>query len=372
MRIDRLTTSSFRNINTPEIELAPGVNLFVGRNGQGKTNLLEAVCLFKFGRSFRTHHDSEMIRFEDPFCRIEAACVFADGHAEDFSISIERGGQKKVVVSGEELLKLSALVGRYPVVLFGPHDLRLVSGQPADRRRFVDIVGSMTDGLYIGLLKDYRRILNQRNAALKARASRSERDAWNSELVDKGITLILRREEITAELENHLRTHIADLDVPFDFCLEYKSTLLAESASLVGNGQSPGRDEIKTVFEAKLVSLEREEIRRGSTLAGPHRDDVTMKLSGTDIKKYGSQGQRRLLAILLKLSEMTFLESRNREKCILLLDDVFSEFDRAITRRLQALLESGRQVLVTSPVELDWASSGDVRVFAVENGNVGV
>ncbi len=353
-----------------EIQLNPGVNLFVGENGQGKTNLLEAVFIFKFGRSFRTHRDAELIRFEEPFCRSESACGFDDGHSEDFAISIERNGHKKISAANEELATLSELVGRFPVVLFGPQDLRIVSGLPAERRRFVDIVGSMTDALYMRLLKDYRRILTQRNAALKRRVSHTELEAWNCELVDKGIDLILRRQAVTEKLEIYLAQHTQKLDVPFEFHLQYHSAILNESGLAAGNGASIGRDVMRTVFEARLVSLEAEEMRRGTTLAGPHRDDMIVRLAGRDVKKFGSQGQRRLLAILLKLSEMTFVEAENREQCVLLLDDVFSEFDSSITGRLQGLLQSGRQVLVTSPVSLDWASSGDVRVFSVKNGDV--
>ena len=134
-----------------------------------------------------------------------------------------------------------------------------------------------------------------------------------------------------------------------------------ENAALAG---------MQSVFETKLITLEHEELRRGTTLAGPHRDDVSIELSGNDVRKFGSQGQRRLLAILLKLAELSYLESELRERCVLLLDDVFSEFDREITAKLQRLLEGDRQVFVTSPVPLDWARSHDVRVFDVQDGRV--
>jgi DNA replication and repair protein RecF len=370
LRVETLSTKHFRNLRDPEVSLAPGVNLFVGENGQGKTNLLEAVYLFKYGRSFRTRRDAEMIRFGEAFCRAEATCSFADGHAETFAAAVERKGDKKVTISGEAVDKLTELVGRYPVVLFGPQDLRLISGQPVDRRRFVDMVGSMTSPSYIRLLKDYRRVLNHRNAALKARASRTERDAWSTELVDRGSSLIVQRFAVTAILEKHLRRHTKELDTPFDFSLEYESAILRESGELAGNGGNAGADELKGVFETKLLSLEGEEIRRGTTLAGPHRDDIAVKLSDKDARKYASQGQRRLLAILLKLAELSHIEAELKEPCVLLLDDVFSEFDREITGKLQGLLESGRQVLVTSPVPLDWAASRDVRGFAVHRGGV--
>jgi DNA replication and repair protein RecF len=370
VRVETFSTTQFRNLSDPEVTLAPGVNLFVGENGQGKTNLLEAVYLFKYGRSFRTRRDTEMIRFEQPFCRVESSCCFEDGHTETFAAAVERSGDKKITITGETIEKLSSLVGRYPVVLFGPQDLRLISGQPADRRRFVDMVGSMTKPSFIRLLKEYRRVLNHRNAALKARVSRTERDAWSAELVDKGCSLILQRLAVTAVLENYLRRHTENLDTPFDYSLEYDSAIVRESAAVAANEDEAGTDELKEVFEAKLLSLEGEEIRRGTTLAGPHRDDIAVKLSGKDARKYASQGQRRLLAILLKLAELSHIETELKEPCVLLLDDVFSEFDREITGKLQGLLESGRQVFVTSPVPLDWAASRDVRTFGVYRGKV--
>ena len=147
MRVDNLSTTLFRNLNHRDLSFAPGVNLITGENGQGKTNLLEAVYFFKFGRSFRTRQDEEMIRFGEAYCRAESSCVFGDNHREDFEAALERGAAKKIKITGKPVEKLSDLIGRYPVVLFGPQDMTLVTGQPAERRRFVDMVGSMTDSL---------------------------------------------------------------------------------------------------------------------------------------------------------------------------------------------------------------------------------
>jgi DNA replication and repair protein RecF len=175
---------------------------------------------------------------------------------------------------------------------------------------------------------------------------------------------------MTTIIENYLHEHANILEVPFGVSLEYEGAIVRESARIAGNGGEVGGVELREVFEAKLTALRGEEIRRGTTLAGPHRDDVLIKIEGKDVRKYGSQGQRRLLAILLKLSELTHLETELREPCILLLDDVFSEFDPRITVKLQRLLDGGRQVFVTSPVELDWSASRQVRIFSVNQGDV--
>lgn len=363
MRVETLATTQFRNLRHPVLSFAPGVNLFTGDNGQGKTNLLEAVFIFKFGRSFRTRRDDELIRFSESFCRSETACTFDDGHRERFSIAIERGGAKKVELSGAAGARLSALVGRFPVVLFGPQDLKLVAGQPGERRRFIDMVGSMTDPSYLSLLRGYRRVLSQRNAALKSRASPRERDSWNTELVDTGCALIGKRREVTAALDAELARHAAGLDVPARFSLSYQSEVLRDQSA------APDLD-LRSVFEARLLSLESEELRRGTTLTGPHRDDIAIRREGEDVRRFGSQGQQRLAALLLKMAELSHLESRLRERCVLLLDDVFAEFDPAVTSRLQGVLQGDRQVLVTSPVPLDWAGAGDVTAFALRGGTV--
>ena len=168
MRIDLFSSTQYRNLLHDPVEFSARVNLFVGHNGQGKTNILEALQFFQFGRSFRTARDNELIRFDEPFCRFEVHVDTAGGERDVYAASVEREGTKRIKINKEEVGKYSALVGRYPCVLFGPQDLSLVSGYPAERRRFVDAAGSMTDKTYLQDLKDYRRVLKQRNAALKS------------------------------------------------------------------------------------------------------------------------------------------------------------------------------------------------------------
>jgi DNA replication and repair protein RecF len=346
------------------------VNLLIGDNGQGKTNILEAISYFKFGRSFRTGRDAELIAFGQQFCRVETTCVYGNGEKEEFSAAIGQDSGKTIKKNGKQILKLSELVGRYPIVLFGPHDLKLVSGAPSERRRFVDMVGSMTDSSYLTLLRDYRRILAQRNAAIKSRAHKREKIAWNIELVAKGCELILQRQKITATIEEHVASHAIGLGGPYEFSLEYNSSILKESRTIADNKDAPGIDELAEVFENKLIQLEDEELRRGTTIAGPHRDDICIKLAGKELKKYGSQGQKRLFAVLAKLSELSHLETELDEPSVLLLDDVFSEFDKEIAGKLQRLLESERQVFVTAPFTPAGDKGYEGHVFNVKAGGL--
>jgi DNA replication and repair protein RecF len=361
VRVDSISTTNFRNVITAEISFSPGVNLLIGENGQGKTNLLEAISFFKLGRSFRATRDPELIRFGETYCRVVAACQFETNEQEIFSVAISDSGEKKLKINEDKISKLSDLIGRYPAVMFGPHDLNLVTGPPGGRRRFLDMVGSMVNRPYVETLKNYRRILNQRNAALKARADKKERTAWNERLVEKGCELVIFRTETTNKIAQHLCSHADILESPFSFSLEYSSTLLRgdDGSTAVGLAES---------FMNELEAAENEELRRGMTLVGPHRDDVDVELDGQELKKYGSQGQKRLFAILAKLAELSFLEAELGERCVLLLDDVFSEFDHEITSKLQHVLEEGRQVFVTSPVSLNWERSHKARVFRIQAG----
>jgi DNA replication and repair protein RecF len=282
-----------------------------------------------------------------------------------FACGIERRGNsvnRTIKVAGQLLARRSDLAGRFPVVLFGPNDLRTVSGEPEHRRRFFDMVGTTTDPRYLRAANDYRRALDQRNAALKARASREEMEAWNGRLVEPGAELVVRRRELSLRLEALMAAESQALENPFKFSMQYESTLLPpEGASL---------DEIQQRFHERLVAAASEEMRRGITLSGPHRDDIQLCLGPNDLRRYGSQGQRRLFAVLLKLAELAHIESELREACVLLLDDVFSEFDAAIMSRLQHLFEGHRQVFVTTPVELPSRQSEHTRVLHVRDGRV--
>lgn len=363
MYVETLSSTCFRNLVSKSISFSPGVNLLVGENGQGKTNVLEAIYLFKFGRSFRSRRDFDMVRFGEEFCRVEVGCRYRNEEREHYSLAVERGGQKQAWISGKAVSKLSELVGRYPAVLFGPQDLQLVQGAPGERRRFFDMAGSMTDRSYLELLKDYRRILQQRNAALKRRARPPERQAWDEKLITSGCALTRRRSGIAETIGEYLRQNSRTYSLPFEYSIIYESS--------VSNGSRLDGD-LEDSFAMKLAALDEEESRRGVSLAGPHRDDIRFYTEGKDLKKFGSQGQKRLLAVQLKLAELNHLERELSEPCVLLLDDAFSEFDGTISNRLMRLLAEGRQVFITSPVPLEWGKPGTIRTFQLAAGEIKV
>jgi DNA replication and repair protein RecF len=366
VRVDRFVSLNFRNLGSEPVDFGPGLNLLIGENGQGKTNLLEAIYYFRFGRSFRAQAETDLIRFDEALCRVELACRFGDGHDETFSVAIERRGARTIKIDGQVLPRRSDLAGRFPAVLFGPLELRIVAGEPEHRRRFFDMVGTMTDPAYLRTARDYRRALEQRNAALKARATRDEMAAWNERLVTAGTDLLARRRNLVALIEMGMVAHARDLDSPFDFTMRYESALLDEAGAAVPEDDAA----LARAFHERLGAVAVEESRRGVTLVGPHRDDVEFRMTGHDLRRYGSQGQRRLFAVLLKMAELTHIETELREPCVLLLDDVFSEFDPSMMARLQGIFGGRRQVFVTSPVDLDAARAPGARVFRVDAGRL--
>ena len=361
MHILRFSSTQFRNLEHEPLAFFPHVNLFVGENGHGKTNVLEAIYFFKFGRSFRTQRDNDLIRFDEPFCRVEVESEYSNGEEGTFAMSIERSGGKRIKIDGDDVRKLAELVGRYPSVLFGPQDLGLMSGFAAERRRFLDMTGSMTDRSYLDAVRAYKRVLTQRNAILKAGGPASARRAWDEELVTKGCALIDKRVRLVDSIRDHLAPHVEAISVPYTIAIAYESELTSD----LPEGVSPEES-----FVARLAAVEADETRRHTTLVGPHRDDLRVVAGGRDLRRYGSQGQRRLFVILLRLAELTFLESELREPCVLLLDDLFSELDHEVSEKLKRLLEGERQIFVTSPIETDWGAGDAVKMFRVSDGRV--
>ena len=286
-------------------------------------------------------------------------------------MAVEQKGAKKITVGEKKTARQSDLVGRYPCVLFGPDDLAIVYGPPGERRRFADMVGSVTDPAYILAAREYRRILAQRNAALKARASDYELNIWNEKIAAAGAVFIEKRRDLIALIDGEISAHASDLKTPMRFGMRYESELLRDAeamgASILEGEAAPT---LSDVFAVKLGAVEQEERRRMVTLVGPHRDDIALMMNGKDLRKYGSQGQRRLFAVLLKLAELTYTERTLHEPCALLLDDVFSEFDDETAGKLRRLLEGSRQVFVTTPVPLDWVGAPESSVLHVASGHV--
>ena len=362
MRVTHLSLTDFRNYEHAEVELPAGPNLFVGSNGQGKTNLVESLVFLSTGSSHRTPLDSAMIRQDEPSAVVRVRLEH-DGRAVLLELQLNRGSANKALVNRSPS-RPRELVRYLSTVLFAPEDLALVRGEPAVRRRFLDVVLVQRTPRLAGVLADYDRVLKQRNTLLKsARASGvrgsalSTLDVWDERLVTLGSEIVDERVALIDDLVGPVRDAyhaVAGADhgpglVPLlsvDGAAPDDDGEASSDAPAAMNGEST-RDR----FAAAVAALRSRELDRGVTLVGPHRDDVRFELNGLPAKGYASHGESWSFALSLRLASAQLLRDHSTTgDPVLILDDVFAELDQARRARLAASVHDFEQVLVTSAV----------------------
>ncbi len=369
MRLSRLSLHHFRNLGEQELEFPPEGVAIVGPNAQGKTNLLEAIHYLETFRSFRTAKDEQLTAFGQPVFRLAGRFAGDDREVKVTAAFQRAGARKKVTVDGVEPDRLGDALGRAATVVFAPSDVKVVAGGPAERRRFLDIVLSLASPGYLRALQQYRLVLAQRNAALRARGDRAAVAAWNDPLTSLGARVMGARRDWIAGSAPTFRTLYREISGGRPARLSYQPSLA--EAEGVDSAALP------ELFAGALERSRGRERRLATTVVGPHRDEMGITLEADagelDLRTFGSGGQQRTGALSLRLTEAaTVREARGRTP-ILLLDDVFSELDEDRSRRILALIEGSlrHQVILTAPRE------ADVRVrretiprWRVENGVV--
>ncbi|MCL2436494.1 MAG: DNA replication/repair protein RecF [Clostridiales bacterium] len=314
MFIKEIELKNFRNYEEIKLSFHEKINIFIGNNAQGKTNILEGIYISSFGRSFRSGKDNQMIKFGEKFCKAKVTAIRDE---EDISVEIVIGEKEKgVKINGAKIQKTAELLENVLVVIFSPEDLKIIKEGPEKRRSFMDRELSQISPSYYVDFSSYRRALMQRNALLKERnAAQSDFDVWNMGLVEHGTKIIRKRRNfieklnrISREIHNSITKEKEFLEVIYD--------------SFVAD-----EEDIKAIFLSKLEQNQKKDIFKGNTETGPHRDDLEIRVNGIDIRKYGSQGQQRTAALSLKLAELELIKEETGEEAILLLDDVLSELD---------------------------------------------
>lgn len=365
MQLVRLHLSHFRNYETAELTPGP-FNLIVGPNAQGKTNLLEAIFFLGTARSHRTPSSEEAIQDRAEQARIYGAVERGSVRREVELLLIRSGpgrpaGGKQVLLDGKAPPRLSALLGVLQVVLFAPESTAIVRGGPAERRRFLDLLASQVRADYLSALQEYTTALRQRNELLKQirAGSRSETlEAWDLVIARSGAALTRLRAELCAEL------------APIAAQLHARLTDGKEHLSLV---YRPGGVEEEEAFRERLLALRSADLERGVTSLGPHRDEVELRINGSDTRRLASQGQQRTATLALKLAEIRWIHHRTGDLPLVLLDDVTSELDRMrIGILFELLQELPSQVFLTA-THLDEETlprSASPNVFEVRAGIV--
>ncbi|MBI2407716.1 MAG: DNA replication and repair protein RecF [Gemmatimonadetes bacterium] len=340
-RVAELSVRDFRNLERVDVSLPPEGIAIVGENGQGKTSFLEAVAYVEQLRSVRGARDRDLVRFDAPAFHVMAVVHGPDG-ATQLGAGADRAGRKKVTRDGVELSRITDALGALPSVLVAPRDVALVSDGPAERRRFLDITLALTSPRYLRALRHYRSALDRRNAALRE-ALRHRRgadavSAWEPALAEHGAVLV-------SERRAWVERHAAEFTRLSHAIGEPGTAVLSYATSLPPDGA------VEDALRAALDRLREHDLRRGSTHAGPHRDDLSLTLDGRDLRVVGSAGQQRTGAIALRLLEAATLRERRATLPVLLLDDPFAELDnRRAARVLDLLLEAGvGQVVLCVP-----------------------
>ncbi|MGM0471164.1 MAG: DNA replication/repair protein RecF [Bacillota bacterium] len=343
MYLTNLFLKNFRNYTELDLELNRNLNIFIGNNAQGKTNILEAIYLLSTGNSHRTNVTSEMIKWEEDGFYLQSNLAKNDQH---FEIKFKfKGRSKEIKINDNQLQKLDDLLGYINAVIFSPEDLKLVKGSPSKRRKFINLEISQINSYYHHNLQEYRQILKQRNNLLKEiRDGQSAVDmleVWDPQLIELGSKIIAKRLKALEKLGILARLkHRKITDGLENLELTYDSSLKINKESEL--------TEIKSAFRKKLEANQQLEIKRGVTKFGPHRDDILFWVNEVNIRKFGSQGQQRTAALALKLAELEFMKSEIGEYPILLLDDVFSELDNNRQSYLLQIIKNKIQTFITS------------------------
>lgn len=363
MRLTTLRLHDFRSYQ--QVLLAPpkGVTVFVGENGAGKTNLLEAVHLCCLGRSHRTSQDREMIRQGQETAAVQVKVERDDGVDEvGVRLFAPTAHKRKVLyINGKTASRTGELMGHVTCVMFSPEDLDIVRGAPQGRRRFVDMLLSQCGKGYFYALQTYNAALKQRNALLHDMARGADArmlDAWDEQLCTAAVPVVKSRQYAAQALSALAKEHYAYIGGRENevFALSYQGQL-AESIDPAGN------------LHALLQKNRSEDIRRMTTTAGPHRDDLLLTLTGRDMRAFASQGQMRTAVLSMRLAELDMLKSRSGETPLLLLDDVLSELDGGRRMRLLSRIH-GVQTLLTCTDLSDLSGARPEAVLRVQNGEI--
>ena len=313
MFIESVELLNFRNYGQLHIDFHEGTNVLYGDNAQGKTNILEAIYVCSTTKSHKGSKDKEIVRFGEDESHIKMV-VRRDGIPYRIDMHLKKNKTKGVAVNGVPIKKASELFGIVNVIFFSPEDLNIIKSGPAERRRFVDLELCQLNKLYVYNLVQYNKVVVQRNKLLKELdyhpSLKETLEVWDYQLVQYGKELISMRTTFIKELNELIR------DIHFHLSGEKEQLVIQYEPNVT-----------EDTFEEMLIKNRNQEIRQKMTLTGPHRDDLNFVVNGTDIRKFGSQGQQRTAALSLKLSEIELVKRITKDTPILLMDDVLSELD---------------------------------------------
>jgi len=371
MHVISLTAVDFRSYSFVEINLEPGVTTFIGSNGQGKTNLVEAISYCSTLSSHRVSQDLPLVKAEQPRAIVRTGVKYLD-RTNWLEVEIWPSKTNKAKLNGSDCKKTKDILGILQTITFSPEDLILVKGDPGQRRYFLDELLVQKSSSYAGIKIDYERVLKQRNALLKSAgpARRNNLDSvlatldiWNEQLINFGSQIILARHQIINELLPYVSKSYAEL-APSSKALNitYLPNVSAENMTLT---------DLVEAMKQKLQERQQDELDRGLTLVGPHRDDLEIMIGELPAKGYASHGESWSVALALRLASFDLLKATSPAgDPVLILDDVFAELDVARRNQLILRVKNVEQVLITAAVAEDVPKELVGNKLYVNNGKV--
>ena len=387
MLIKHISLANFRNYETADVSFSPGVNLLVGPNGQGKTNLVEAIRYLSTLSSHRVAGYLPLIRHAQPEIEQAVIRVLANHDGRDALLEVElnRSSPNRARINKANATRLRDILGYVNTVTFAPEDLDIVKKDPSNRRAFIDELLVQVSPRFAGVFTDYERVLRQRNTLLRTARQTSAKgtalstlDAWDESLVKFGAEIVAARVALVDRLRPLLTEAYQSIAIANNEPrILTKSSLVGatlvdeDDTGALDNIESSDVAEVEELFRAKLVQIRQNELDRGITMVGPHRDDLVLMLSDLPAKGYASHGESWSFALGLRLASISLLRSETRSgDPILILDDVFAELDAGRRSRLAELVANNEQVIITAAVGEDVPAELKARVFEVAAGEV--
>jgi len=359
MYVSKLSLTNFRSYPQLDLTLNPGVNTFIGNNGAGKTNIAESLIFLSFLSSHRTPNNQPLIALGATQAVIRVEIVRGDRNLQiDLEINSNKANRAKINQNPTKSQR--EILGACQVIYFSPEDLDLVRGEPTYRRDFLDKLIIIKTPRFSGVLNDYERVLKQRNALLKTRAPQSALAPWSEQLITLAAAITAERIKLVDTLNPLITSNYRALNETKTASIIYKSNIDGLTTDQITN---------QLLLERKLEELQYQEIERGTTLIGPHRDDLILHLGDFPAKGYSSHGESWSFAISLKIAALELMKSEGLDP-ILILDDVFAELDTNRRARLVHATTLAEQTIVTAAVEADLPDDLNDHRLYVSNGKV--
>ena len=359
MYIKRLQMLNYRNYKSLNITLGKNVNVFMGDNAQGKTNILEAIYYCAFAKSHRTSKDRELINWNSDSASV-SLLVGKDRLDKNIDINILKDGKKAIKINKIKVSKIGELFGNFNVVMFSPEDLKIIKDSPGVRRKFIDMELCQLNSKYYYNLVQYNKVLNERNVVLKNRKLDSEiLDIYDIQLANFGYHIIIERLKYINKLNFYGKDIHKDIssgkeNVEFKYISTIKDL-----------------EDIENSFYELLRRNRKKDIEKGTTSIGPHRDDFIVLINDVDTKSFGSQGQQRSAVLTIKFSSLKIIKEMTSEYPVLLLDDVLSELDFNRKRYILSTIGEIQTIITCTGIEdLTNYLDNSSRVFKVKEGEI--